>query len=329
MPKVSIVMPVFNGECHIGEAVNSVLAQRQTDLELIVVNDGSTDKTLEVVQRFAEADPRVRVINRPNSGRPSFPKNDGIASARGEYLCFLDHDDIYDADRTWQLVEGLEQHPEWVAVFHDLRLIDNKGNPFPETYLSGPNFLGRAAPYITPMANDWFDCSNSFYVYQSLHMGALHTMSVMIALRRLPPGTVSFETKFTIGEDTDQWIRLGLMGKIGYLNRVLGSYRQHENSITQNREIFLMSTLRMWEHNFQRVKGKLSPSELRQYRVKISDRFADLAYRYYLENRSGEARAAYREALAWSAGHGAVLGYMKTFIPAGLVRALKGLVSRK
>ncbi|MBK8376011.1 MAG: glycosyltransferase [Sphingomonadales bacterium] len=94
MPKVSVIMPVFNGEKYIGESIASVLAQRSTDLELIVVNDGSTDNTLEIAKAFVEADARVQVISRSHSGRPSIPKNDGIAVARGEYVCFLDHDDL-------------------------------------------------------------------------------------------------------------------------------------------------------------------------------------------------------------------------------------------
>lgn len=328
MPKVSVVMPVFNGERYINEAIDSVLAQRMTDLELIVVNDGSTDKTLEILQSYAMADARVRVISRPNSGRPSFPKNDGIAAARGDYVCFLDHDDLYDADRTWQMVHGLERHPDWVAVFHDLRMTDSEGRCLPDKYLSGLNFLERASPYLTPMADDWYECSELFYVYQSLVMGALHTQSVMIATNRLPAGTVTYDTRFTISEDTDLWIRLGLQGKMGYLNRVLSSYRQHEASMTRNREKYLMNWLQMHQHNFQRVKERLSPMQLSQYRAKISAGFAELGYFRYLQYRLGDARAAYREALAWSPGRETVVGYMKTFIPEGVLRGLKGLANR-
>ena len=329
MPQVSIVMPVFNGERYISEAIDSVLIQHNSELELIVVDDGSTDSTLEIVNRFADKDSRVRLITRPNSGRPAFPRNDGIAMARGEYLCFIDHDDIYDADRTRLLLDGLERNPEWVAVFHDLRLIDSEGNPFKETYLSEPDFLGRAAPYISQRAHDWYECGKSFFVYQSLYMGALHTMSVLIALKRLPPGAVRFDTRFSIGEDTDQWYRLALQGKIGYLNRVLGSYRQHATSITQNRELYLKDTLQVWQHNFERVKCMLSQSELGKYRAKISERFAHLAYVQYLEYRFLDARLAYGEALTWSLSLEAIIGYVKTFMPARLVRWLKKFNQKK
>lgn len=325
MPKVSVVMPVFNGAQYMAESIDSVLAQRTTDLELIVVNDGSTDNTLKILEAFAAADARVRVINRPNSGRPSFPKNDGIAAARGEYVCFLDHDDLYDADRTWQLVAGLDRHPEWVAAFHDLRLIDSDGGDLPGTYLSDANFLERSSPYVTPLADDWFDCSDSFFVYQSLVTGALHTQSVLIAVNRLPAGTVKFDTQFTICDDTDLWIRLGLQGKMGYLNRVLSSYRQHESSITRNREKFLLDTARLHSHNFQRVEKRLLPDQLLQLRSKVANCLADVGYVQYRQYRLRDARAAYREALSWSRSREAVIGFIKTFIPVGLLRGiLKG-----
>ncbi len=91
MPKVSVVIPVYNGKDFVALAMASVLKQHDVDLELIVCNDGSTDNTLQIVNAIASQDARVRVLTRLNSGRPCFPKNDGIQLARGDYLCFLDH----------------------------------------------------------------------------------------------------------------------------------------------------------------------------------------------------------------------------------------------
>jgi glycosyltransferase involved in cell wall biosynthesis len=320
-------MPVFNGEHYINEAIGSVLAQCNTDLELIVVNDGSTDKTLDFLQAYSKQDARVRVISRPNSGRPSFPKNDGIAAARGEYVCFLDHDDLYDPDRTWQMAEALDRHPDWVAAFHDLRMIDSEGELLPGTYLSDGNFLQRAQHYLTPLGGDLYECGDSFFVYQSLVTGALHTQSVLIAINRIPPGTVQFDTQFTICEDTDLWIRLGMLGKMGYLDRVLSSYRQHENSITRNRERLLLDTLRLHQHNFQRVKNRLSSAEMSQYKARISSCHSELGYVQYTQYRLNDARKAYRKALAWSFTQGACKGYLKTLIPKGVLQSLKGLMS--
>ncbi len=323
MPKVSVVMPVFNGAQYVGESIESVLAQHNTDLELIVVNDGSTDNSLEIAQAYAAADARVRVISRENSGRPSFPKNDGIGTARGDYVCFLDHDDLYDADRTWQLVEGLDRHPDWVAAFHDLRFIDSLGAAMPGTYLTKASFLNRASPYLQPAENRWLECDDHFYIYQSLMTGAIHTQSVLIALNRLPKGTVTFDTQFTICDDTDLWIRLGLQGKIGYLDKVLSSYRQHAGSITRNKEKYAIDSLKLHLHNFQRVKNKLSALEVDQYRRRISADFASLGYLRYRDYRQVAAREAYRKAMAMRFSYEAAVGYLKTLIPAQTLKTLR------
>lgn len=328
MPKVSVVMPVFNGESYIGDSIRSVLAQEGADLELIIVNDGSTDGTLEVVEAFAKADDRLRVINRPNSGRPSFPKNDGLAAARGEYLCFLDHDDLYDAERTRYLVEGLDQHPHWIAAFHDLRFIDSHGGALPGTYLTNHDLLTHAKAYLTPMAGNWFECSEWFYVYQSLAAGALHTQSVLIAINRLPPNVVSFDTQFTICDDTDLWIRLGMQGKMGYLNRVLSSYRQHDTSITRNAEKYLLDTVKVHRHNYDRVKSKLTNGQVRQLRRRIAACISSVAYLYFQKLRLKEARVAYSEAWFWSSGVTAFVGYLKTFIPKPVLLAVRQLQKR-
>lgn len=317
---------MFNGEGYIGEAIDSVLSQRNTDLELIVVNDGSTDRTLEIIQAYSKTDTRVSVISRPNSGRPSFPKNDGLAAACGEYICFLDHDDLYDADRTWQLVDALDKHPQWVAVFHDLRMINSDGGLLPGTYLSEVDFLVRSTPYLTHIADDWYECDQLFYVHQSLEPRTIHTQSVLIAKNRLPANTLLFDTQFTLCEDNDLWIRLGLLGRMGYLNRVLSSYRQHGNSITKNRERYLIDTVRLHQHNFNRIKKKLPTNHLRTYRARISSYLNDLGYFYYLRYRLIDARTAYRQSLTYSPSLGGFRAFLKTFLPTSVIQGLKKLI---
>lgn len=323
MPKVSVIMPVFNGETYIEEAIASVLSQTMSDLELIVVNDGSTDDTLSVVQGCIECDNRVRVINRANSGRPSFPKNDGIAAAKGQYISFLDHDDLYDPDRVQSLADELERHPQWVAAFHDLRLITSDGDKIPGSYLADSAFVTQAKEYLMPLKNDWFECGDSFYIFQSMVFAALHTQSVIIAADRVPREALLFDTQFTICDDTDFWIRLGLMGQIGYLNRVLSSYRQHDSSITRNREKFLIDSILLHVHNFERILSRLSPEQIRQYRTKIGRYISELGYfRYDHQDLSG-ARASYRDSLRWAFNKEALLGFTKSCLPKNLLRQLR------
>ncbi len=105
---ISFIIPVYNGERYISTAIDSVLAQSSSDFELITIDDGSTDNTLSIMRAYEKTDDRIRVISRSNSGRPSIPKNDGIAAAHGEYICFLDHDDLYAPDRILNMVSALD-----------------------------------------------------------------------------------------------------------------------------------------------------------------------------------------------------------------------------
>lgn len=319
MPKVSVIMPVFNGEHYIQESIESVLNQTMNDLELLVVNDGSTDKTLEIVKSCTRKDSRVKIIDRPNSGKPSFPKNDGISAASGEFICFLDHDDLYDQDRVGRLLAGLEHNPDWVAAFHDCRYIDSQSQNMSYVYLRDYDFIRRASDYLTLMADGWYECNENFYIYQSLVSGSMHTSTVMIAVNRLPADVVKFDTEYTICDDSDLWIRLGMQGKVGYLNEVLSSYRQHQASITRNKDRFLLDTARFHELNYKRVQKLLEPDKEKQLRIKVASCIEDIAYNSYQQLRLAEARAAYFKAFTWHPRVYTVFSVIKTFIPKGIL----------
>lgn len=97
-PTVSVVVPLHNGAATISRSIRSALRQRGADLEVIVVDDGSTDHSAEVVRRWAVADPRVRVIGRETaSGGPATPRNAAIASSRARWIALLDHDDEWSS----------------------------------------------------------------------------------------------------------------------------------------------------------------------------------------------------------------------------------------
>lgn len=300
-----------------------MLAQHTVDIELIIVNDGSTDKTLEIARNCAQLDHRVRVIDRTNSGRPSVPRNDGISAAHGDYVCFLDHDDLYDPDRTYQLMLGLDQHPEWVAVFSEMRLIDSAGEIIPGMYLESYRFLDRAIPYIRHLEDGWIECNEKFFIFQSLFLASMHTSTVMIARDRLPRDTIIFDTQFTLADDIDLWIRIGMLGRLGFLNKALSSYRQHPASITRNFEKLETDTAAFHIHNYHRLCAVLTFSQALRLRTRIAGCVRSVAYLRYQQYRFIVARSEYRKSLQWRLNSEAVLGYLKTFLPVGLVRYLK------
>ena len=93
--KVSVIIPVYNAYDYLRPAIDSILDQTLTELEVICIDDGSTDNSLEILKEYQERDPRVRIVTETNAG-PGIARNNGIKRARGEYLAFLDADDFYE-----------------------------------------------------------------------------------------------------------------------------------------------------------------------------------------------------------------------------------------
>ena len=110
MPEISVIIPVYNKRKYIETTLRSVLEQSFRDLEVIAVNDGSTDESLVVLNQMAEVDQRVRVIDIPNGG-VSNARNVGLACARGQWIQFLDADDLLEPEPKGTLDEGPDKRP--------------------------------------------------------------------------------------------------------------------------------------------------------------------------------------------------------------------------
>ncbi len=320
-PALSVVMPAYNSAAFIAEAMQSVLAQTWEDLELIVVDDGSRDETPAIAARIAAADPRVTLIEQPNSGRPSAARNTGLARARGRYLAFLDSDDVWFPDRVARMIAGLEAHPHWLAVFHDLKLVAEDGSDLGRLYLADADFLGKAAPWLTDDADGWRECSERFFVFMSLHYAAVHTQSIMIARERLSDPRVDFDASFVVCEDNDLWIRVAMQGRLGYLDAVLSAYRQHGSSVTRDPYRYIRESVKFHEHNRRRIDSALNDDERRQYREKLAAYLRDLGYAAYRRGEMPIARDAYRRARALVPHAADLAALAKTLLPAWARRA--------
>lgn len=139
MPRISVIIPVYNCESYIGEALKSILNQSVQDVEIIVVNDGSTDGTLSVAEAFAEKDKNIRIISQTNSGKPAVARNVGLRHAAGEYICFLDGDDLFLPGKLEKQLEIFRRFPELNLVFHDVRHLYEDNRHDLGSYLATPD----------------------------------------------------------------------------------------------------------------------------------------------------------------------------------------------
>jgi glycosyltransferase involved in cell wall biosynthesis len=206
-------MSVYNGQRFLEAAVRSILAQTMTDLELIVVDDGSTDRSLAILQSIAAEDERVKIISRPNTGIAQ-ALNEGLAIARGEFIAKMDADDVSIPDRFEKQVAFLRAHPEVVVVAGAWEMIDECDRLL--TRLNGPeNDAEIQAMALTG------------------HSPITHSCAMMRTDVLKSVG--GYDTRFRYALDLDLWLRLGEIGKLANLRDVMVKFRLHAGSISETK----------------------------------------------------------------------------------------------
>jgi len=205
-PRVSVLIPVYNAQHTIDSALASVFAQTWADFELIVVDDGSTDDTLERCEAY-ETDSRLRLIrHEQNLGRPA-SRNTAFDAARGEYIAMLDADDCCVPERLARQVTFLDDHSTIDVVGSWWRGMDVDGTLAP---------LKRNQTVLAP---DMVDC-------QLLFRGIIHNPTVMA--RRSALAGFAYDTTFPVAQDYDLWARMQQAGhRFAQIPEVLLHYRHH------------------------------------------------------------------------------------------------------
>lgn len=211
-PLVSVIMPVFNSEPFLAEAIQSVLDQSFGDFELIIINDGSADNSEFTILSFP--DPRIVYIkNKENLGL-IYSLNRGIDLSRGKYLARMDGDDICNPDRLIKQVDYLNQHKSIAVVASTVSLINESGNetgiwPLDRKTVS-PKSIRRTLPFANCLAHP-----------------AVMMRSELIKKLKYKKGQTNIE-------DYDLWLRIQNRGyRIAKIDEPLLRYREHSNSVTQ------------------------------------------------------------------------------------------------
>jgi glycosyltransferase involved in cell wall biosynthesis len=310
---VSVVMPVYNVGAYVEAAIASVLAQEGVALELIVVNDGSTDDTGERIRRVT--DPRLRLFDQANSGRPSVARNRGIREARYPLVAFLDGDDVYLPGRLRRALDVAEARPDIDMVFHDVARMDQDGTLRAGSYLDEHGFPAQARPYLETIGPRLYAGSARFYAYVSAFFSPFMMSAILLRRSVLDTEPVWFREDMRCGEDVDLWLRLTQRARVVYIDEPLSAYRYRPDSTSRDTRDYLSGTLRAHEANLARATPTLTEMERRRYVRRISDRHLHLAYAERLAGRPGAARASCRRSFAWRPSAQAVTLYMKTFLP--------------
>ncbi|HEU4588074.1 MAG TPA: glycosyltransferase [Gemmatimonadales bacterium] len=208
-PRVSVVMPVHNGARYLERAIESILAQTFTDFEFVIVDDGSTDATPELLRRYQAADRRVRVHRQPQAGL-AVSLNRGCSVARGTYLARMDADDIAFRERFARQVEFLDRHPAVAVVGTAVVRIDAAGREIKQS--GGPTSheeIVRALRQYTCFTHP----------------------SVMLRAAALA-AVGGYRNAYAPAEDYDLWLRLSERYELANLPEPLLYYRVHPDQVS-------------------------------------------------------------------------------------------------
>ena len=231
-PRVTMLMPAYNVERYIGRAIESVLNQTFTQFELLVIDDASTDGTLDVVDAFA-SDSRVRVVRQEqNRGRPS-TRNHGLDIAEGEYVAFLDADDYCAPQRLAKQVAYLDTNPDIGGVGSWKKWVDQDGTPV------------AAKMRRFPLEPDEVAC-------KMIRECTLGQTSLM--LRRAAIGNYRYDPAFPYSEDYELWARMIEATRFANLKEPLTYYRRHtEQSISAHHGDQELATLQIYSYQIEKL----------------------------------------------------------------------------
>lgn len=241
MCQVSVIVPVYNSEGSVAETLRSVLAQTYADFEIIIVDDGCTDKSIEICQQFA--DPRIKIVHQRNRGLAG-ARNTGIRHAKGTYLAFIDSDDLWLPEKLAQHVEHLERSPTVGVSFSRSSFIDEQGKP-----------LGiYQMPKLTNITPDYLFCRNPIGNGSSVVIR--RDVLAEIKFEENFYGEVEdfyFDDRFRQSEDIECWVRIALQThwKIEGLAAALTLYRVNMGGLSAN----ILKQYESWEKVLEKTQS--------------------------------------------------------------------------
>jgi glycosyltransferase involved in cell wall biosynthesis len=206
-PQVSVIIPVYDGSEHLAECLESVLNQTWHDYEVIVVDDGSTDSSLSICQRY----PGVRIIQQENRGQ-SAARNRGVREAKGEYIAFLDQDDRWYPERLATQIPILKRNDKYGMVYSNVDRIDEKGNMVERNFLDGVSLQPKRT-IMDCLAADMFILPGSVLIRKSIfdELGG-------------------FDERLSGYEDDDLFLRTFQRSRIFYIRDALIQWRIYPTS---------------------------------------------------------------------------------------------------
>lgn len=289
MEHVTVITANYNGSRYLARAVQSVLNQTHTDIEYIIVDDGSSDASSQIINDLAASDARIKPIFMPDNAGVARARNLGIEKSTGEFLAFIDADDIWAKEKLERQLAVFRQHPEAGLVVTAAELIDENDQVLPCRKNRKKPKQGRVSLYDY-IAGKCILSINAMTRRECLNRSGL------------------FNPHYVIGEDYELWMRITRHFDYYYLNEPLHRYRVHGGNATRDKLFNRESKIRILEEMMVRNPGL--PEELgRRFKTIMQRKYNSLGKAYYFADRMADAEICFDKALAMK---GSIGPYFKT-----------------
>jgi glycosyltransferase involved in cell wall biosynthesis len=253
---VSVIIPAFNAANTIIRAIDSVREQNVGPIEIIVIDDGSADKTVDVVRNNIADGENIQVLRMQQNSGVSAARNTGIRVAQGKYLAFLDADDIWLPVKLQKQIARMEQDPTITLVSCNSRLISESGVPLKEGHRNRPPVEGT-------------DAWKTLLVYNFIPTPTVLTRTAVVK------ALGGFDVSLAVGEDLDLWIKLGIQGRIAILPDILINYYDLAGSLMKRHSDRTATiVLPMLEKHIAAQRQQLTRQEIRTIRGQRSFQMA-------------------------------------------------------
>lgn len=234
-PLISIITPTYNREDYIAQAIESVLVQSYPHFEMIIVDDGSTDDTKNLLRRF-QGDSRIRYSYQKNQGQ-SVARNKGLSVAQGDYICFLDSDNYWFSNKLEKSLKAFSENPKIDIVYGDIVTVDEQGNELTRDNMR--RYSGEITRYLL---RDNCVSMNTAMVRQRCfgELGGL-------------------DTSCKVADDYEMWLRFSAKYTYLYLHEYLAYYRVMRNQISSNKDKRFLYNEKILRNFQQRFPQAVSP----------------------------------------------------------------------
>jgi glycosyltransferase involved in cell wall biosynthesis len=263
--RISIIMRTYNRRGYIREAIESVLAQTLKDFELLVINDGGDDEIREIVDSFNST--KIRYYRLHKNQGPSGALNEGILRARGEYIAYLDDDDVYYPNHLEILTNYSEKNSHYAVVYSNAWWCSGVRKDFKFIELSRKLLDGRPMTFTKDM------------LFKNNYISTLNILHKKTCIEKVG----LFNEDLTVLEDWDMWMRLANEYRFYQINEITGEYRWHEDNRTNEKllEIFFLESIMLPYYQLDGGKIALMKAYIHQgNKIKSKQIYTDILEDY-------------------------------------------------